>query len=105
MDLLENPFSANVIKYIKKIPKGKVATYGQIAVMAGKPQGARGVSWILHSSSRKYKLPWHRVINSQGKISFDKKSSNYSLQKRRLKQEGVVFDDLGRVDLSKYRWD
>ncbi|WP_413582839.1 MGMT family protein [Bdellovibrio sp. HCB288] len=97
-------FSKKVIETILKIPEGKVATYKQIAELAGKPQGSRGVSWILHSSSTKYKLPWHRVLNSQGKISFDIKSRNYQEQKKKLAKEGVVFDTMGKLDLKKYQW-
>lgn len=63
------PFSKAVIKMVSKIPKGKVATYGQIAKISGNAGGSRGVAWILHACSKKYKLPWQRVINSQGKIS------------------------------------
>ncbi|MEK2689199.1 MGMT family protein [Bdellovibrio sp. GT3] len=97
-------FSKKVIETILKIPEGKVATYKQIAELAGKPQGSRGVSWILHSSSTKYKLPWHRVLNSQGKISFDIKSRNYQEQKKKLAKEGVAFDTMGKLDLKKYQW-
>lgn len=99
-----NEFFKRVINNIKNIPHGSVATYGQIAQLSGKPQGARGVSWILHSSSRKYKLPWHRVINSQGKISFDKMSSNYLLQKKRLQREGIEFNFNEKIHLKKYQW-
>jgi methylated-DNA-protein-cysteine methyltransferase-like protein len=52
------PFSKMVIRLIKKIPRGNVASYGQIAALAGNPRGSRGVSWILHSCSRSHKLPW-----------------------------------------------
>jgi len=64
-------FTKQVMEQIKAIPFGNVATYKQIAELAGKPQASRGVSWILHSCSTAYKLPWHRVLNSQGKISFE----------------------------------
>ncbi|WP_413585607.1 MGMT family protein [Bdellovibrio sp. HCB274] len=97
-------FSKKVIETILKIPAGKVATYKQIAELSGKPQGSRGVSWILHSSSTKYKLPWHRVLNSQGGISFDPASRNYKDQKRKLEKEGVVFNTNGKLDLKKYQW-
>ncbi len=97
-------FTKKVMKQIRQIPAGKIATYKQIAELAGKPQGSRGVAWILHSCSTTYKLPWHRVINSQGKISFDPKSSNFRLQRKRLEKEGVRFSDDGRVNLSLYRW-
>ncbi|MCK4694923.1 MAG: MGMT family protein, partial [Candidatus Cloacimonetes bacterium] len=64
-------FYIRVIGIIKKIPEGKIATYGQIAKYAGNPQGTRQIARILHSSSEKHELPWHRVINSKGKISLN----------------------------------
>ncbi len=88
---------------IKMIPPGKVATYGQIAAYAGNPRGARQVAWVLHSSSQKDQLPWHRVINKQGRISL-KLHCGYELQKILLEKEGVVFDDKDTIDLHKYQW-
>lgn len=97
-------FTKKVMQQILAIPVGKVATYKQIAELAGKPQGSRGVGWILNSCSRKYKLPWQRVLNSQGKVSFDPKSSRYRMQKKLLAGEGVLFESNGRLDLAKYQW-
>ena len=97
-------FSKKVIQQIKLIPAGKVATYKQIAELAGKPQGSRGVAWILHSSSTKYKLPWHRVLNSKGTISFEERSSNYREQKKRLEKEGIEFNSYGKLSLAKFQW-
>ena len=99
----DNPFHQTVIKLIKKIPKGKVATYGQIAAMAGDPRGARQVSWILHSSSDKEKLPWHRVINKQGKISLPP-DSGYEIQREKLEKEGIVFSLRNSIDLKRFLW-
>ncbi len=73
-------FTQRVKDIIKKIPKGKVATYGQIATCAGNPRATRVVVWILNSSSQKDKLPWHRVINSKGQISL-KPGHGYELQR------------------------
>lgn len=97
-------FTKKVLKQIQSIPKGKVATYKQIAALAGKPQGSRGVSWILHSCSTTYKLPWHRVLNSQGQISFDKKSHNFRQQKRKLESEGIFLTSEGQLDLTLFQW-
>jgi methylated-DNA-protein-cysteine methyltransferase-like protein len=94
-------FSKRVIKLIKSIPKGKVATYGLIAELAGKPQGARGVGWLLHSCTKSHKLPWQRVLNSQGKISFSRDSSAYVRQKRLLQNEGIIFEN-EQIDLNKH---
>lgn len=97
-------FTKKVIQLIRAIPKGKVATYGQIAKLAGKPHGARGVAWILHSCSKSHRLPWHRVIGFKGTISFPKRSSNYLEQKKKLIAEGIVFLDSDRIDLNRYQW-
>ena len=97
-------FTKKVLKQIHSIPAGKVATYKQIAELAGKPQGSRGVAWILHSCSTTYKLPWHRVLNSKGKISFDRQTHNFRQQKKRLENEGVVINSEGQLDLAKFQW-
>jgi methylated-DNA-protein-cysteine methyltransferase related protein len=97
-------FTKKVIQQIHKIPKGKVATYKQIAELSGKPQASRGVAWILHSCSTKYKMPWHRVLNSSGKISFDPMSSNFHLQLKKLQAEGVLLTKSGQLDLKKFQW-
>jgi methylated-DNA-protein-cysteine methyltransferase-like protein len=96
-------FSQRVKDLIKGIPKGKVATYGQIAAYAGNPRAARQVVWILHSSTEKEKLPWHRVINSMGKISL-KPGYGYEIQKTLLLKEGVKFDSNDRIDLKRFLW-
>ena len=99
-----NTFTTKVVNQIRLIPEGKVATYKQIAELSGKPQGSRGVAWILHSLSTTYKLPWHRVLNSRGTISFEAGSHNYRQQMKRLKAEGVKFRDNGSLDLAKFQW-
>jgi methylated-DNA-protein-cysteine methyltransferase-like protein len=78
---------------VASIPKGKVATYGQIAKAAGYPGHARYVGSTLKNLPKDTKLPWHRVINSQGRISFPINSSAYNKQKSRLEAEGVVFNN------------
>ncbi len=88
---------------IKMIPSGKVATYGQIAAYAGDPRGARQVAWVLNSSSQKDELPWHRVINSKGKISL-KPNYGYEIQKALLEKEGVTFDSEDTIDFDQYLW-
>jgi len=98
-----NPFTKEAIEVIKSIPEGKVMTYGQVAEWAGNPKGARQVSRLLHSMSRKYDLPWHRVINSKGEISLPPEKGGY-LQRQKLEEEGVVFTESGKVDLNIYRF-
>lgn len=97
-------FTKKVIAIVKKIPRGKVATYGQIAALAGKPHAARGISWILHSQSKAYELPWQRVINARGRISFRRKSPQYALQKRLLRAEKIEFDRDESVSLIIFGW-
>ncbi len=88
---------------IKSIPRGRVATYGQIAAYAGSPLGARQVVRILHTLSAKERLPWHRVINRKGQIAL-KPGQGYEIQKQLLQKEGVTFDDNDTIDLKKYIW-
>ena len=96
-------FTAMVVDVIKSIPYGKVATYGQVAMLAGNRFGARQVVWILNSMSEKEKLPWHRVINSQGKISL-KRGTGYEVQKKLLLNEGIKFVKADRIDFKLYLW-
>ncbi|CQR47072.1 Methylated-DNA--protein-cysteine methyltransferase [Paraliobacillus sp. PM-2] len=93
-------FTENVIKIIEGIPSGRVMTYGQIAKIAGNTKGARQVSWILHRMSKKYSLPWHRVINSKGEISFPGEKALF--QKRLLEDEKVEFNQSNKVNLHTY---
>jgi methylated-DNA-protein-cysteine methyltransferase related protein len=90
-------------RVVRRIPKGKVATYGQVAALAGHPRAARAVVWILHSSSVKAKLPWHRVINARGTISL-RPGYGYEEQRTLLMREGVAFDREGQVDLRRQGW-
>ena len=102
---IEKGFYDRVVKFIKSIPAGKVATYGQIADYAGNRRAAREVAYILHSSSEKEGLPWQRVINSKGMISLPKGSASADSQKALLDMEGVEFDERERVDFEQYAWD
>ncbi len=99
----EELFSSRVKNVIKRIPVGKVATYGQIASIAGNYRAARQVAWILHSSSEKDNLPWHRVINRKGEISL-KPGCGFEKQKQLLLKEGIVFDKENRVNLELFLW-
>ncbi|TDK64044.1 MGMT family protein [Bacillus salipaludis] len=97
------PFTENVISIIKNIPAGKVMTYGQIAGLAGSPRAARQVVRILHSMSRKHSLPWHRVINGQGRIAL-RYDESYHEQLFALEGEGVEVGLHGSIDLEKYQY-
>ena len=98
-----DPFCAAVREVIAAIPAGQVATYGQVAHLAGKPWGARQVAWILHSQSEKYRLPWQRVIGASGRISLPP-GRGFKEQRRLLRREGVAVEASGRIDLEKFRW-
>ena len=92
---------------VKRIPRGRVATYGQVAVLAGIPRHARQAGYALAATPANLKIPWHRVINAQGRISLRLKhwdSGNDDLQRILLEAEGVLFDESGRVDLKRFRW-
>jgi methylated-DNA-protein-cysteine methyltransferase related protein len=100
----ETPFTREVKRVLRSIPRGRVATYGQIAAMAGRERAARGVAWILHSSAESAGLPWHRVIGGGGAISLPR-GRGYEEQRRRLLAEGVAVGPRGRIDLKRYRWE
>jgi len=91
----------NVWKVVSEIPSGHVLTYGEVARLAGLPRAARRVSQALRRAPREMELPWHRVINSQGKISIPEGSSGWKMQKDRLEKEGVVFLK-GKVNLEQF---
>src|SRR3972149_2905383 len=88
---------------VSQIPKGKVACYGDIARLSGLLGQARKVGYALHALSPGSSVPWHRVINSQGKISLPKSNRHHVKQKQLLVNEGVVFNR-GRVDLKEFGW-
>lgn len=88
---------------VHAIPKGKVASYGQVANMAELPGYARYVGHVMKSLPVDSQLPWHRVVNSRGQLSFPRDSREYRLQKSRLEAEGIVFVN-GRFSLEKYAW-
>ncbi len=92
---------------VKKIPRGKVATYGQIAALAGMPRHARQAGYALAGTPENVKIPWHRVINAQGRISLRLRhwdSGSDDLQRILLEAEGVTFNAAGKVDLDKFQW-
>lgn len=88
---------------IRRIPRGRVATYGQVAALAGLPGNARRVGYALHALSSATALPWQRVVNARGAISLDPGSSGLT-QRLLLEKEGVTFDARGRIALTRFRW-
>lgn len=87
------------------IPEGQVASYGQIAKLAGLPRrGARMVGRAVGSAPKEMRLPWHRIVNAQGKIAIPQGSRGYARQQELLRAEGIDVQD-GKLDMDKYRWD
>jgi methylated-DNA-protein-cysteine methyltransferase-like protein len=97
------PFTARAVRIIRAIPKGKVATYGLVAAVAGSPLAARQVVRVLHTLSRKERLPWHRVINSRGSISLPR-GAGFEKQRTLLRAEGVAVSRTGSVDMRRHLW-
>ena len=93
-------FTKKVELILKNIPQGKVTSYGSVAALAGSPRAARQVVQILHRTDN---IPWHRVVNSQGKIAI-KDYDGFQEQKMLLSMEGVRSDSKGKIELDKYQW-
>ena len=86
---------------VKQIPKGKVATYGDVAMLSGLPGQQRLVGYALHNLPASSTIPWQRVINAQGRISLPRRTGGYRRQKKLLQEEGVVFSN-ETIDLDEY---
>jgi methylated-DNA-protein-cysteine methyltransferase-like protein len=97
------PFTDRAVRIIRSIPRGKVVTYGLVAAVAGSPLAARQVVRVLHSLSRKERLPWHRVINSRGSISLPR-GAGFEKQRALLRSEGVAVTVKGSVDMKRHLW-
>ena len=93
-----------IYEQVKVIPKGKVATYGQIALMAGNPRWSRVVGYALHSNPEPGIIPCHRVVNKEGKLAKAFAFGGENVQRDMLKREGVTFIDDNTVDLEKCRY-
>jgi methylated-DNA-protein-cysteine methyltransferase-like protein len=93
----------SILAAVRRIPRGKVCTYGNVAEVAGLPRRARLVGTVLRQTPSARGLPWYRVINAGGRISFPVGSDAYARQRHKLEAEGVVFVG-GRVDLRRYGW-
>ncbi len=90
---------------VRRIPRGRVATYGQVAALAGLPRHARLAGYALHALPEGSALPWHRVLGAGGRLSLMRSPSGAGITQRlRLEREGVGFDARGRVDLERYGW-
>ena len=103
-ELMESPgYRERVYRLVRRIPPGRVMTYGQIAEILGEGYTPRTVGFVMHSADEE-KTPWHRVINSQGGCSTGRVVLPPDKQQRMLESEGVRFNARGRCDLNLYRW-
>ena len=93
-----------IYSIVRRIPKGRVATYGQIANLVGLPGHARQVGYAMHALPEHTAVPWHRVINAKGEVSRRSTPGWENEQRLRLEREGVIFDGRGRVDLKQVKW-
>ena len=101
-----NEFGRRVLAVVRAIPFGRVLTYGDVATLAGTPRAARAVGNVLRGTKwRADAVPWQRVINAKGQISFRGETDRALLQRHLLEIEGVTFDRRGVTDLSAFRWD
>jgi len=97
-------FRALVLAVVRRIPKGKLASYGQVAAMAGFPQRPRQVGMVLSGLPEGTSLPWHRVVNARGYVPSRGRWWGAFEQIVRLRDEGIDVDDLGNLDLATHRW-
>lgn len=96
---------APIHRVVRRIPAGRVASYGQIAALAGRPRAARQVGYALHALAIDSDVPWHRVVDAAGRISARSGTEDPArLQRARLEAEGVTFDARGRIDLERFGW-
>jgi methylated-DNA-protein-cysteine methyltransferase related protein len=95
---------ARIWKVVRRIPRGRVATYGQVAELAGLGGHARQVGYALHALPQDVDVPWHRVINARGEVSPRTSGDSHELQRMLLEEEGVEFDLRGRCELKIYQW-
>lgn len=94
---------ARIYAVVRRIPRGRVATYGQIAQLAGFPRQPRLVGYALNALADD-RVPWHRVINARGRVSPRSQPDGELIQRAMLEDEGVMFDTAGRVALERSQW-
>lgn len=99
-----NEFTKRIYEVVRQIPRGCVASYGQVAALAGNPRGARGVGFALHRNPQPGVIPCHRVVFKDGSVCTGFAFGGPQVQRRMLEEEGVVFLPDGRVDMARCRW-
>ncbi len=91
-----------IYEVVKNIPCGKVATYGQVALLAGNPRWARVVGYALHNNPDPSAIPCHRVVNREGRVAPGYAFGGSDIQRELLEKEGIVFEEDGHIDLQKF---
>ena len=102
---MSDGFFKLVYEQVKRIPKGKVATYGQIARLCGNARMSRQVGWALHVNPEPYVVPCHRVVTKEGKLSKAFAFGGVNVQRELLAKEGVAFDFDGNVNMAEHLWE
>lgn len=102
--VMPSSFYDAVYRMVRRIPSGRVTTYGHVAALCGKPRAARTVGWALHALPDGSDVPWHRVVNARGGISISKVGLPPELQRALLEAEGVEFEPDGHLDLRRWAW-
>ncbi len=98
------PQYLKIYEVVRRIPRGKVATYGQIARLAGLGRSARQVGYALFRLPENTRVPWQRVVNAQATVSPLPFLGGPEIQRAKLEAEGIRFDANGRIDFAKFRW-
>jgi methylated-DNA-protein-cysteine methyltransferase-like protein len=103
-DVREVGFFERVYAVVRRIPRGRVATYGQVAALLGNPRAARSVGWALGALPAGTRLPWHRVVCGDGRIALPRQEDAGAVQAARLRAEGIAVDRRQRVHLERFLW-
>ena len=100
--MAENKTYQAIYSVVRRVPKGRVASYGMVARLAGFPNQPRLAGYALRHADES--LPWHRIVNARGEISPRAQSDSVHLQRKLLETEGIQFNESGRIDLDRYCW-
>lgn len=103
MGVNDKDYRGRVFDIVRQIPKGRVMTYGQVAMILGEGYTARTIGYVMHGADAE-SVPWQRVINSQGKCSTGRLLLPLNLQQSMLESEGVIFNESGKCDFNKFQW-
>jgi methylated-DNA-protein-cysteine methyltransferase-like protein len=100
--MTENKTYVRILSVVRRVPYGRVATYGMVAELAGFPNQPRLAGYALRHADDS--VPWHRIVNARGQISPRAQSDSVHLQRKLLEMEGIEFNEAGRIDLKRYCW-